>query len=74
VVPTALALAIADAARQMADGADALGQSLAGRAATTGTVRITTSEVAALWLLPPVLAALQAAEPGIQVELVAPTR
>jgi DNA-binding transcriptional LysR family regulator len=72
VVPTALALAIAGAARQMAAGADALGQSLAGRRAVVGgTVRITTSEVAALWLLPPVLVALQAAEPDIQVELVA---
>lgn len=72
VTPTALALSIADAARQMAHGADALGQALAGsRSAATGTVRITTSQVAAVWLLPPVLAALQAAEPGIQIELVA---
>jgi DNA-binding transcriptional LysR family regulator len=72
VTPTALALAIADAARQMEDGADALGQALAGRrAAATGTVRITSSEVAAVWLLPQLLPALQAAEPGIQIELVA---
>lgn len=72
VVPTALALAIADAARQMESGADALALALAGRrAAATGVVRITTSEVAAVWLMPPVLARLQAAEPGIQVELVA---
>ena len=72
VVPTALAQSITDAARQMAAGADALGQSLAGRRSMAGgTVRITTSEVAAIWLLPPVLAALQEAEPDIQVELVA---
>ena len=72
VVPTALALSITDAARQMAAGADALGLSLAGRRSMAGgTVRITTSEVAAVWLLPPVLAALQEAEPDIQVELVA---
>ena len=72
VVPTAMALAIADAARQMQDGADALQRTLAGRrAATTGTVRITTSVVAASHLLPPVLAALQQAEPGIAIELVA---
>ena len=72
VTPTALALAIADAARQMAQGADALGQALAGaRAMASGTVRITSSEVAAVWLLPQVLPALQAAEPGIQIELVA---
>ena len=72
VTPTAAALAIADAARQMEAGADALAQRLAGRRdATAGSVRISTSQVAAAYLLPPVLAALQQAEPGIQVELVA---
>lgn len=72
VTPTALALAIADSARQMQAGADAMAQRLAGRAAATGgTVRITTSQVAAAWLLPSVLAGLQQSEPGIQVELVA---
>jgi DNA-binding transcriptional LysR family regulator len=72
VTPTAAALAIADAARHMQDGADTLRRALQrGREATTGTVRITASEVAAVWLLPQVLAQLRAAEPGIQVELVA---
>ena len=72
VVPTAAARAIADAARRMDDGAGALARALAAREqATTGTVRITTSHVAAVYLLPPVLAALREAEPGIQVELVA---
>jgi len=72
VTPTALALAIADGARQMQGGAEALARSLAGtRDATSGTVRITTSQVAASYLLPSVLAALQRAEPGIQIELVA---
>ena len=72
VTPTAAALAIAEAARQMQDGADTLGRTLVGRRdATTGTVRISTSEVAAVWLLPPVLAVLQVEEPGIQIELVA---
>jgi DNA-binding transcriptional LysR family regulator len=72
VSPTALALAIAEASRQMQDGADALARSLArGRDATTGTVRVTTSQVAASYLLPPVLAELAAAEPGIGIELVA---
>jgi DNA-binding transcriptional LysR family regulator len=72
VVPTAAALAIAEAARQMEAGALALSRSLAGaRSAETGTVRITTSEVAAAWLLPPLLARLQVEEPGIAVELVA---
>ena len=72
VTPTAAALAIAEAARRMQDGADALGQPLARqREATGGTVRITTSAVAAVWLMPQVLAELAAAEPGIQIELVA---
>jgi DNA-binding transcriptional LysR family regulator len=72
VVPTPAALAIADAARQMEQGADALARALVGqRSQTTGTVRITTSMVAATYLLPPVLAALHAQEPGIQLELVA---
>jgi YbgC/YbaW family acyl-CoA thioester hydrolase len=72
VTPTAAALAIADAARQMQDGAGALARSLAkSRDATTGTVRVTTSHVAATWMLPPLLAQLQQAEPGIDVELVA---
>jgi DNA-binding transcriptional LysR family regulator len=69
---TAAALAIADAARHMQDGALALARGLArSRNQTTGSVRITTSEVAAVWLLPSVLAALQRDEPGIQIELVA---
>lgn len=72
VTPTIAALAIADAARQMEDGAVALSQSLLRqRSADTGTVRITTSEVAATWLLPPLLVQLQAQEPGIELELVA---
>ncbi|MEY4749408.1 MAG: hypothetical protein RIQ60_1622 [Pseudomonadota bacterium] len=73
VTPTAVALAIADAARRMQDGADELARALAAQPgdASRGTVRISTSSVAASWLLPPVLVALQQAEPGIQVELVA---
>ena len=72
VMPTVAALAIADAARQMEEGAAGLLRALAQRAqATTGTVRITTSDVAASYLLPPVLAGLQQAEPGIAIELVA---
>lgn len=72
VVPTATALAIADAARQMQGGAEQLARSLARkREATSGTVRITTSQVAASYLMPPVLARLALAEPAIEVELVA---
>jgi DNA-binding transcriptional LysR family regulator len=72
MAPTAAGRAIAEAARAMAEGADALSRAVAGKqAATTGTVRITTSKVAAAYLLPQVLVALQQAEPGIAVELVA---
>ena len=72
VMPTVAALAIADAARHMEEGAGTLLQALARRSeASSGTVRITTSQVAASYLLPRVLAALQEAEPGIAIELVA---
>lgn len=72
VQPTAHALAIAEAARQMQSGAEGLARTLArGREATSGTVRITASEVAASYLLPAVLAQLQQSEPEIQIELVA---
>jgi DNA-binding transcriptional LysR family regulator len=72
VNPTAAGLAIADAARQMQQGAESLVRTLAGqRDRATGTVRVTTSMVAATYLLPPVLAQLQEQEPGIQLELIA---
>ena len=72
VTPTAMALAIAESARQMEAGADALQRRLtAQRETTQGSVRITASQVVAAYLLPPVLAALQREEPGIRVELVA---
>jgi len=72
VTPTATALAIADAARQMASGADALARTVTGRRSEAGgSVRITTSMVAATWLLPPVLAALQREHPDIQIDLIA---
>ncbi len=72
VSPTPAALAIADAARQMALGADSLARTLAGRRnQAAGTVRITTSMVAAAYLLPPLMAELHRQEPGIQLELIA---
>lgn len=72
MTPTALAQAIAPAARQMAEAADALGHTLAGRRqAAGGTVRITASQVASAWLLPQVLVALQDEAPELQIELVA---
>jgi DNA-binding transcriptional LysR family regulator len=72
VTPTAAALAIAEPARQMADAALALTRGLAGaRAQARGVVRVTTSQVAATWLLPAVLARLQRSHPEIEIELVA---
>ena len=70
--PTELARMIADDARVMQDGADRLLQRLTRRQTqTAGDVRITTSQVAASYLLPPVIAALQVAEPGLRIELAA---
>jgi DNA-binding transcriptional LysR family regulator len=72
VTPTAAALAIAAPARRMEDAALAVVRGLAGeRSATRGVVRVTTSQVAATWLLPAVLARLQRAHPKIGIELVA---
>jgi len=72
VTPTGAALAIAEAARRMHDAALAVGRGLASaRSATRGVVRVTTSQVAAAWLMPAVLAALQRAHPEIEIELVA---
>lgn len=72
VLPTAAALALADAARQMAEGAERLGQQLLRRSRSMqGTVRISASQLAASTLLPPLLAELRHQEPGLQLELVA---
>ena len=72
VSPTAAALAIADAARQMQAGADQLTHALTRRRElASGTVRITASITAAAYVLPPVIAALHEQEPGIAVELIA---
>lgn len=69
--PTAAALAMAEAAREMDAGAQRLARAVAGRQQqTTGTVRLSCSQVVACDLLPPVLAALQAEEPGIQLDVV----
>jgi DNA-binding transcriptional LysR family regulator len=71
VTPTGAALAIAEAARRMEDAAFAVARGLAStRLATRGVVRVTTSQVAATWLLPAVLARFQRAHPAIEIELV----
>ena len=72
VTPTGAALAIAEAARRMRDAALAVAGGLARtRSETRGVVRVTTSQVAATWLLPRVLARFQGAHPEIEIELVA---
>jgi DNA-binding transcriptional LysR family regulator len=72
VTPTAAAVAIAAPARRMEDAALAVARGLAGeRSATRGVVRVTTSQVAATWLLPALLARFQRAHPKIEIELVA---
>jgi DNA-binding transcriptional LysR family regulator len=60
-------------ARAMRDAAAKLALVAAGQDETLhGTVRITASRIVSNYLLPPMLAQLRAAEPGIQIEL-APT-
>ena len=72
VRPTAAGLEALPAARQMQAAAEALARSVArGREATRGTVRITASQVVSAWLLPPLVAEFQRAEPGIAIEVVA---
>jgi DNA-binding transcriptional LysR family regulator len=75
VTPTQAALAIADAAREMEAGAERLARSVEqGTNAAAGTVRIAASHVAASYLLPPILVALQAVEPTVAIELAASDR
>jgi len=71
LVPTAMALQLADAARAMEAGALKLARTLSlVQSQTAGTVRITASAPVAVQLMPPVLAAMRQALPDIQVELV----
>jgi DNA-binding transcriptional LysR family regulator len=69
--PTAAALAITAAAREMEAQAIHLSRTLSRAAQSeAGTVRITASQSVACELLPPILAAMRAALPQIQVEIV----
>ncbi|WBY02539.1 LysR family transcriptional regulator [Ramlibacter tataouinensis] len=72
LLPTAMALKLAEPARAMEAAALALGRSASGaQSGLAGTVRITASQPVACFVLPPVLTQLRAALPDIQVELVA---
>lgn len=71
LIPTPEMEALLPAARAMAAAAAGLALAAAGRdARPTGTVRLTASRVVSAHLLPPVLARLRQAEPGIEIELV----
>lgn len=71
LVPTRMALQLAEAARNMQAGANQLSRTLASaQNQTSGTVRITASVPVAVHLLPPLLAELRQRQPGTQIELV----
>jgi DNA-binding transcriptional LysR family regulator len=71
LLPTDMALRLADAARAMEGSAHQLVRSVSGaQAGVSGTVRITASQPVACFVLPPVLAQMRLALPDVQVELV----
>ena len=71
LVPTRTAAQLAEAARQMQDGAVQLSRTLAGtRTQAGGTVRITASVPVAVQLLPHLLLDLRLTLPDIQIEIV----
>ncbi|WP_311222605.1 MULTISPECIES: LysR family transcriptional regulator [unclassified Acidovorax] len=72
LLPSAMALQLAESARAMEAGAHQLARSVSGaEGGVSGTVRITASQPVACVLLPPVLARMRQALPEVQVELVA---
>jgi DNA-binding transcriptional LysR family regulator len=69
--PTEAALSLIPPATEMRDAAARLALIAAGRQESLeGTVRLTASRVVSHFLLPPMLARLRVAEPGIEIELV----
>jgi DNA-binding transcriptional LysR family regulator len=71
LAPTEAALALIPAAQDMRAAAARLTLLAAGRQESlAGTVRLTASRVVSHFLLPPMLARLRQAEPGIEIELV----
>ena len=70
--PTDAALQLAERAAPMRQAAVDMALFAEGRSdVVEGTVRVTASEVAATYILPPILAEFLAEEPGIEVEVVA---
>ncbi|MBM3363940.1 MAG: LysR family transcriptional regulator, partial [Betaproteobacteria bacterium] len=72
LLPTESALRLAESARAMQLGADALARSVMGADhSVSGTVRITASQPVSCYVLPPLLAQMRLSLPDVQVELVA---
>ncbi|MBX3655935.1 MAG: LysR family transcriptional regulator [Ramlibacter sp.] len=72
LLPSDLALRLADAARAMESSAHQLARQASGaETAVSGTVRITASQPVACFVMPGVLAQMRQALPEVQVELVA---
>lgn len=72
LLPTEAALRLAESARTMQLGADALARSVMGADhAVSGTVRITASQPVSCYVLPPLLAQMRLSLPDVQVEVVA---
>ena len=69
--PTAMALSLADSAREMESAALQLGRRLtSSQSRIQGTVRITASQPVACYLLPPILSKMRIDLPDIQVGLI----
>ena len=72
LLPTEAALRLAESARAMQLGADALARSVMGADhSVSGTVRITASQPVSCYVLPPLLAQMRLSLPDVQVEVVA---
>lgn len=71
LVPTAIAMLLAESAKQMESGANLLSHALINQQQSlTGTVRISASQPVACYLLPPILQRMRSSIPDVQVELV----
>ncbi len=72
LMATESGLELMEHARAMGEAANRLSLAASGRSQSLeGVVRITATEVASAFVLPPILREMRAAEPGIEVEIVA---
>jgi DNA-binding transcriptional LysR family regulator len=72
LVPTRVALSIAEHARAMAGSAEAIGRTLTGQTRQlAAAVRITASQTVAVYMPPPLVAKLREQEPTIAITVVA---